>query len=88
MIGMTKALAREVSTRSILVNAIAPGPINTDMLAEETEEWICAQAGRAADRPLRRASTRSRRRRCSWPRMTRSYYVGQTLCPNGGDVML
>lgn len=33
MIGMTKALAREVGSRSITVNAIAPGFIETDMTA-------------------------------------------------------
>ena len=87
VIGMTKALAREFSTRNILVNAIAPGPINTDMLTEETEEWI---SNKLAELPIGRfgdvhevaptavflASDDS------------SYYVGQTLCPNGGDVML
>jgi 3-oxoacyl-[acyl-carrier protein] reductase len=87
VIGLTKALAREVSTRGIRVNAIAPGPILTDMMAEETEEWA---ARKLAELPMGRfgqphevaptavflASDDS------------SYYVGQTLCPNGGDVML
>ena len=39
VIGFTKALAREVSTKGIHVNAIAPGPILTEMMAQETEEW-------------------------------------------------
>ena len=87
VIGLTKALAREVSTQGIHVNAIAPGPILTDMMAEETEEWA---ARKLAELPMARfgevhevaptavflASDDS------------SYYVGQTLCPNGGDVML
>jgi 3-oxoacyl-[acyl-carrier protein] reductase len=87
VIGFTKALAREVSTKGIHVNAIAPGPILTDMMAEETEEWA---ARKLAELPMGRfgeahevaptavflASDDS------------SYYVGQTLCPNGGDVML
>jgi 3-oxoacyl-[acyl-carrier protein] reductase len=87
VIGFTKALAREVSTRGIRVNAIAPGPILTAMMAEETEEWA---ARKLAELPMGRfgqphevaptavflASDDS------------SYYVGQTLCPNGGDVML
>ncbi len=38
MIGMTKALAREVASRSILVNAIAPGFIETDMTGKLNEE--------------------------------------------------
>jgi len=87
VIGLTKALAREVSAQGIHVNAIAPGPILTDMMAEETEEWA---ARKLAELPMERfgeahevaptavflASDDS------------SYYVGQTLCPNGGDVML
>ncbi len=87
VIGLTKALAREVSAQGIHVNAIAPGPILTDMMAQETEEWA---ARKLAELPMGRfgephevaptavflASEDS------------SYYVGQTLCPNGGDVML
>jgi 3-oxoacyl-[acyl-carrier protein] reductase len=87
VIGLTKALAREVSARGVHVNAIAPGPILTDMMAEETDEWA---AKKLAELPMERfgqpqevaptavflASDDS------------SYFVGQTLCPNGGDVML
>jgi 3-oxoacyl-[acyl-carrier protein] reductase len=87
IIGMTKAMAREVATRGVRVNAIAPGPILTDMMAEESEEWA---ARKLSELPMARfgevdevaptavflASEDS------------SYYVGQTLCPNGGDVML
>lgn len=87
VIGFTKALAREVSTKGIHVNAIAPGPILTDMMAEETEEWAArklaelpmgrfGQAHEVAPTAVFLASDDS------------SYYVGQTLCPNGGDVML
>ena len=39
MIGLTKALAREVSQFNVLVNAIAPGPIQTSMLAGESPAW-------------------------------------------------
>lgn len=41
MLGMTKALAREVASRSITVNAVAPGFIATDMtsgLSDEVKE--------------------------------------------------
>ena len=37
MLGFTKALAREVASRNITVNAIAPGFIETDMTAELAE---------------------------------------------------
>jgi 3-oxoacyl-[acyl-carrier protein] reductase len=38
IIGFTKSLALEVASRSITVNAVAPGFIQTDMTAELTEE--------------------------------------------------
>lgn len=38
MIGMTKSLAREIASRSILVNAIAPGFIETDMTEKLNDE--------------------------------------------------
>ncbi len=38
VIGMTKTLARELASRSINVNAVAPGYINTDMTVNLKEE--------------------------------------------------
>lgn len=39
IIGLTKTTAKEVGTRGITVNAIAPGFITTDMTAELSEEF-------------------------------------------------
>ena len=87
IIGLTKALAREVSGRGVRVNAVAPGPINTELVLGLSEEWRNAKR---AELPLGRfgepedvaetvaflASPAAR------------IYVGQTLGPNSGDVML
>jgi len=87
VIAFTKALAREVATRNVLVNAIAPGPILTDLLASETEEW---KASKLAELPIGRFGEV----REVVPTAVflasddATYYVGQTLGPNGGDVML
>jgi 3-oxoacyl-[acyl-carrier protein] reductase len=40
LIGLTKALAREVATRNVTVNAVAPGFIETDMTKELSEELV------------------------------------------------
>lgn len=38
LVGMARALAREVASRSITVNVVAPGLVETDMLAEIGDE--------------------------------------------------
>ncbi len=53
LIGLTKALARELASRNITVNAVAPGYVETDMtaaLGEKAREAMLAQIplGRAA----------------------------------------
>jgi 3-oxoacyl-[acyl-carrier protein] reductase len=87
IIGMTKALAREVSRQGVRVNAVAPGPINTPLSRAISDEWRIAKT---AELPLGRygeaeevASTIA-----FLASPESSLYVGQTLGPNSGDVML
>ena len=87
VIGLTKALAREVSTRGVRVNAIAPGPIRTPLLDAETEEW---RSAKLAELPIGRFGEVDEVTPTAILLASEdgSYYVGQTLGPNGGDVML
>jgi 3-oxoacyl-[acyl-carrier protein] reductase len=87
IIGLTKALAREVAGRGVLVNAIAPGPIETPLLDRETEEW---RSGKLAELPIKRFGRVDEVAPTAvlLASADGSYYVGQTLGPNGGDVML
>lgn len=87
VIGFTKSLAREVSQRGVLVNAIAPGPINTPLLENETAEW---RSAKLAELPLGRFGTVDEITPTAvlLASADGSYYTGQTLGPNGGDVML
>jgi len=86
IIGMTRALAREVAPH-ITVNAIAPGPIETDMVASITPEW---KAMKMAELPLGRFGTVAEVAPTAvfLASADGAYYTGQTLGPNGGDVML
>ena len=87
VIGFTKALAREVSSRGVLVNAIAPGPIETPLLENETEAW---RSAKLAELPIGRFGRVDEVTPTAvlLASAEGSYYVGQTLGPNGGDVML
>jgi 3-oxoacyl-[acyl-carrier protein] reductase len=87
VIGLTKALAREVSHRGVLVNAIAPGPIETPLLDSETEEW---RSAKLAELPMGRFGTVAEVTPTAvlLASADGAYYAGQTLGPNGGDVML
>ncbi len=87
MIGMTKSLAREVATRSITANCIAPGFIETPMTSALNEKQINAIASAIpasefgqpediASAALYLASEESR------------YVTGHTLHVNGGMVMV
>lgn len=87
IIGLTKSFAREVASSGVRVNAVAPGPINTELVKAISEDWRIAKA---AELPLGRfgepddvaatvaflASDEAK------------IYIGQTLGPNSGDVML
>src|SRR5262249_30647702 len=87
VIAFTKALAREVASRGVLVNAIAPGPIQTPMVESETEEW---KNRKLAELPIGRFGSVDEVAPTALLLASAdgSYYVGQTLGPNGGDVML
>lgn len=47
LVGLTKALAREVASRGITVNAVAPGYVDTDMTADLSDEARAALVDQA-----------------------------------------
>ncbi len=86
IIGMTKSAARELASRNITVNAIAPGFINTEMtqvLSDAVKEGAVAQIPMKtfgetkdiADAAAFLASDKAR------------YITGQVLCVDGGMAM-
>jgi NAD(P)-dependent dehydrogenase (short-subunit alcohol dehydrogenase family) len=86
VIAMTKALAREMAPHGINVNAVAPGPTETEMLKANPDEY---RDDVKVQIPLRRWGQ---------PRDVAltvlflvseggAYFAGQILSPNGGIVM-
>lgn len=86
MIGLTKSAAKELASRNITVNAIAPGFVKTDMtdvLSEEVKEQAMKQIplGRFAD-PSDIANAA-----VFFASDLSSYVTGQVLLVDGGMVM-
>jgi 3-oxoacyl-[acyl-carrier protein] reductase len=87
VIAMTKSLALEVSSRGVLVNAIAPGPIETPMLDGIDDEW---KRAKRAELPLGRFGTADEVAPTAVLLASDpggNLFVGQVLGPNSGDVM-
>lgn len=87
VIGMTKSLARELASRSVTVNAVAPGFIDTDMTAslpqaatDKLKEQIpAARFGAPEDVANAVAFLASD---------AAAYITGQVLCVDGGMCMM
>ena len=85
ILGFTRSLAREVVSRGIRVNALAPGFIDTEL----TEPFAAARALIEAQTPMGRFGD------CddiAWPAVylasdEAKFMTGQVLSPNGGFVM-
>jgi 3-oxoacyl-[acyl-carrier protein] reductase len=86
VIGFTRSLARELVGFGITVNAICPGPIDTELSRTNPPEW---KAELIRQIPIRRYGEPEEiaptavllASECG------SFYVGAALHPNGGDLM-
>lgn len=85
ILGLTRSLAHEVTADNIAVNAICPGPLDTDMklppewAARKRAELLIGRSGlveEIAPTALLLATEEA------------AFYVGATFNPNGGDIMV
>jgi 3-oxoacyl-[acyl-carrier protein] reductase len=87
LVGFTKSVAREVATRNITVNVVAPGLIDTDMtekLSDEIRAWMLAQV--PMGRPGSPEDVASAVAYLASDEA--AYMTGQTIKVDGGMVML
>jgi len=86
LIGFSKALARELASRNVTVNVVAPGLIETDMVKTMSDK---AQEAWAAQVPLGRLGTAAdvAAAVCFLASDEASYITGQVLAVNGGMYM-
>ncbi|MFD8340576.1 SDR family NAD(P)-dependent oxidoreductase, partial [Streptomyces solisilvae] len=87
VVGLTRAQALEAAPHGVLVNAIAPGPVDTALLRGHSDGWL---ADKRASLPLRRFGVVEEIAPTALLLASAAgdFYVGQTLSPNGGDVLL
>jgi len=86
LIGFTKSLARELASRNITVNAVAPGFVVTDMtagLSDQVKDTIHSKIpiGRAGSPEEIAAAV------AFFASSEAAYITGQVLCVDGGIVM-
>ncbi len=86
VIGLTKALAKEVGPSGITVNCVAPGVIETEMnglLTQETKDAL------AEETPLERMGHPREVAETIWFLVSEagSFFTGQVLAPNGGFII-
>lgn len=87
VIGFTKSLALEAAPDNVLVNAIAPGPIETPLVDGISDAW---KKAKSAELPLRRFGKADEVAPTAVLLASDpggNLFVGQTLGPNSGDVM-
>lgn len=86
LIGLSKSVAKELASRNVCVNCVAPGFVETDMTAKLNDEQRTAMLSAV---PMRRTSMPSEIAGVvSFLASNKADYItGQVLCVDGGMVM-
>jgi NAD(P)-dependent dehydrogenase (short-subunit alcohol dehydrogenase family) len=97
VVGLTRALALEVATKGITVNAVCPGYTDSDMVKDAVAN-IVAKTGRTPDQALAEMTSRNPQKRLIKPEQVANAVAwlclpgteaitGQAIAISGGEVM-
>lgn len=97
VVGLTRALAAEVATKGVTVNAVCPGYTDTDMMHESVEK-IIAKTGKTKEAVVTELISRNPQKRVILPEEAANAVVwlclpgsksinGQAIAVAGGEVM-
>lgn len=86
VVALTVSVAQEVAASGVTVNCVCPGPTDTPMWRASDPEW---NKWKLSTLPIRRIGTVEE---IAWAYVylasdEAAYMVGQSISPNGGDVM-
>lgn len=84
VIGFTRSVAREMASRNITANVVAPGLVETDLTKNMSEDVFKTLIDQV---PLGRAGRAEEVAEAVWYLINADYVTGQTLVVDGGLVM-
>lgn len=88
VVGLTRALSYEGAPHDVMVNAIAPGPVETPLLMAHSPAWLDMKKGQLPVGRFGQPDEIAPTALLLASETGGKFYCGQTLSPNGGDVML
>ena len=88
IVGFIRALGHEGAPHNVMVNGIAPGPVETDILASLSDEWRAMKMAQLPIGRFGRVEEIAPAALLLASEIGGANFSGQNLSPNGGDVML
>ena len=88
VVGLTRALSYEGAPHNVMVNGIAPGPVETPLLMAHSEAWLAMKKGQLPVGRFGQPDEIAPTALLLASETGGAFYCGQVLSPNGGDVMV